>query len=52
MDWSLKLGMCFPLKLLVYLTNHLSSILCGDHAIKQIDKPFIGKSETAEDWAL
>ncbi|KAJ5517998.1 Pep3/Vps18/deep orange [Penicillium expansum] len=27
-------------------------ILCGDHAIKQIDKPFIAKSETAEDWAL
>ncbi|KAJ5451435.1 Pep3/Vps18/deep orange [Penicillium cf. griseofulvum] len=27
-------------------------ILCGDHAIKQIDKPFIASSETAEDWAL
>ncbi|KAJ6132099.1 Pep3/Vps18/deep orange [Penicillium samsonianum] len=27
-------------------------ILCGDHAIKQIDKPFIANSETAEDWAL
>ncbi|CAG7927418.1 unnamed protein product [Penicillium olsonii] len=27
-------------------------ILCGDHAIKQIDKPFITDSETAEDWAL
>ncbi|KAJ5360669.1 Pep3/Vps18/deep orange [Penicillium concentricum] len=27
-------------------------ILCGDHAIKQIDKPFIASSEAAEDWAL
>ncbi|KAJ6146841.1 hypothetical protein N7497_008823 [Penicillium chrysogenum] len=27
-------------------------ILCGDHAIKQIDKPFIASSETADDWAL
>ncbi|OJJ87169.1 vacuolar protein sorting protein DigA [Aspergillus glaucus CBS 516.65] len=26
-------------------------ILCGDHAIKQIDKPFIVESE-ADDWAL
>jgi hypothetical protein len=28
------------------------SILCGDHAIKQIDKPFIAASETTDEWAL
>lgn len=27
------------------------SILCGDHAIKQIDKPFIAESE-GDEWAL
>ncbi|KAJ5176949.1 uncharacterized protein N7482_002826 [Penicillium canariense] len=27
-------------------------ILCGDHAIKQIDKPFIAASETTDEWAL
>ncbi|KAJ5775254.1 uncharacterized protein N7511_000265 [Penicillium nucicola] len=27
-------------------------ILCGDHAIKQIDKPFIADSETADEWTL
>jgi hypothetical protein len=37
----------------VHFTNHLvCSILCGDHAIKQIDKPFIADSETADEWAL
>jgi hypothetical protein len=30
----------------------VSSILCGDHAIKQIDKPFISASETTDEWAL
>lgn len=30
----------------------VSSILCGDHAIKQIDKPFIAASETTDEWAL
>lgn len=28
------------------------SILCGDHAIKQIDKPFIADSDAAHEWAL
>jgi hypothetical protein len=28
------------------------SILCGDHAIKQIDKPFIADTEIADEWAL
>ncbi|KAJ5191676.1 uncharacterized protein N7498_010661 [Penicillium cinerascens] len=27
-------------------------ILCGDHAIKQIDKPFITASDTTDEWAL
>ncbi|PYH86549.1 hypothetical protein BO82DRAFT_380178 [Aspergillus uvarum CBS 121591] len=27
-------------------------ILCGDHAIKQIDRPFIENSEGVDDWAL
>ncbi|KAE8145961.1 Pep3/Vps18/deep orange family-domain-containing protein [Aspergillus avenaceus] len=27
-------------------------ILCGDHAIKQIDKPFVSDLEAANDWAL
>lgn len=28
------------------------SILCGDHAIKQIDKPFIADSDAVDEWAL
>lgn len=28
------------------------SILCGDHAIKQIDKPFITAADAADEWAL
>ncbi|KAL4909440.1 hypothetical protein BDW74DRAFT_81047 [Aspergillus multicolor] len=27
-------------------------ILCGDHAIKQIDKPFITASDNVDEWAL
>ncbi|KKK14266.1 hypothetical protein ARAM_006038 [Aspergillus rambellii] len=27
-------------------------ILCGDHAIKQIDKPFITSSDNVDEWAL
>ncbi|KAL3446270.1 Pep3/Vps18/deep orange family-domain-containing protein [Aspergillus insuetus] len=27
-------------------------ILCGDHAIKQIDKPFITSSDNLDEWAL
>ncbi|KAL4980212.1 Pep3/Vps18/deep orange family-domain-containing protein [Aspergillus desertorum] len=27
-------------------------ILCGDHAIKQIDKPFITATDNVEEWAL
>ncbi|KAE8355500.1 Pep3/Vps18/deep orange family-domain-containing protein [Aspergillus coremiiformis] len=27
-------------------------ILCGDHAIKHIDKPFISASDAAEEWEL
>ncbi|KAJ5099774.1 hypothetical protein N7532_006775 [Penicillium argentinense] len=27
-------------------------ILCGDHAIKQIDKPFITASDSLDEWAL
>ncbi|KAJ5742975.1 hypothetical protein N7533_010077 [Penicillium manginii] len=27
-------------------------ILCGDHAIKQIDKPFITASDASNEWAL
>ncbi|KAL2865658.1 vacuolar protein sorting protein DigA [Aspergillus lucknowensis] len=27
-------------------------ILCGDHAIKQIDKPFIAATDDANEWAL
>ncbi|KAJ5689148.1 hypothetical protein N7462_003540 [Penicillium macrosclerotiorum] len=27
-------------------------ILCGDHAIKQIDKPFITTADSADEWAL
>ncbi|KAL4942639.1 hypothetical protein BDV06DRAFT_191705 [Aspergillus oleicola] len=27
-------------------------ILCGDHAIKQIDKPFITVSDNVDEWAL
>ncbi|KAK1140226.1 tethering complex subunit [Aspergillus melleus] len=27
-------------------------ILCGDHAIKQIEKPFITDSDRADEWAL
>ncbi|KAL4807797.1 Pep3/Vps18/deep orange family-domain-containing protein [Aspergillus unguis] len=27
-------------------------ILCGDHAIKQIDKPFITSSDKVDEWAL
>ncbi|KAJ6155577.1 hypothetical protein N7470_006143 [Penicillium chermesinum] len=27
-------------------------ILCGDHAIKQIDKPFILATDTEDEWAL
>ncbi|KAE8385629.1 Pep3/Vps18/deep orange family-domain-containing protein [Aspergillus alliaceus] len=27
-------------------------ILCGDHAIKHIDKPFITASDAADEWAL
>ncbi|KAF7719603.1 Vps18-like protein [Penicillium ucsense] len=27
-------------------------ILCGDHAIKQIDKPFINSSDAVDEWAL
>ncbi|BCS20163.1 vacuolar protein sorting protein DigA [Aspergillus puulaauensis] len=27
-------------------------ILCGDHAIKQIDKPFITPKDDADEWAL
>ncbi|KAL2825622.1 Pep3/Vps18/deep orange family-domain-containing protein [Aspergillus cavernicola] len=27
-------------------------ILCGDHAIKQIDKPFIAPSDNLDEWAL
>ncbi|KAL5342949.1 Pep3/Vps18/deep orange family-domain-containing protein [Aspergillus crustosus] len=27
-------------------------ILCGDHAIKQIDKPFITASDNIDEWAL
>lgn len=34
-------------KLMIYI-----SILCGDHAIKQIDKPFILATETEDEWAL
>ncbi|KAJ9243648.1 hypothetical protein DTO169E5_2563 [Paecilomyces variotii] len=29
-----------------------SCILCGDHAIKQIDKPFISESDRTDEWAL
>jgi hypothetical protein len=32
-------------------TNSADSILCGDHAIKQIDKPFITGADVDE-WAL
>ncbi|KAL3474502.1 Pep3/Vps18/deep orange family-domain-containing protein [Aspergillus californicus] len=27
-------------------------ILCGDHAVKQIDKPFISSSDDLDEWAL
>ncbi|OQD74437.1 hypothetical protein PENDEC_c011G01310 [Penicillium decumbens] len=27
-------------------------VLCGDHAIKQIDKPFITASDTTDEWTL
>jgi hypothetical protein len=30
----------------------IGSILCGDHAIKQIDKPFITPKDDADEWAL
>lgn len=29
-----------------------ASILCGDHAIKQIDKPFITAADAVDEWAL
>ncbi|OGM44423.1 vacuolar protein sorting protein DigA [Aspergillus bombycis] len=28
------------------------NILCGDHALKHIDKPFITANDAADDWAL
>lgn len=36
----------------VELALTFSSILCGDHAIKQIDKPFITAADAADEWAL
>ncbi|PYI10002.1 vacuolar protein sorting protein DigA [Aspergillus sclerotiicarbonarius CBS 121057] len=27
-------------------------VLCGDHAIKQIDKPFVTEADGADEWAL
>lgn len=33
------------------LRANCDSILCGDHAIKQIEKPFIGADEV-NDWTL
>lgn len=29
-----------------------SSVLCGDHGIKQIDKPFITESDNTDEWAV
>lgn len=52
MVWSLKLGKTFGPISFVAAALTLLSILCGDHAIKQIDKPFITASDTADDWAL
>jgi hypothetical protein len=29
-----------------------SSILCGDHGVKQIDKPFVSESDNTDEWEL
>jgi hypothetical protein len=57
MGWLRKLGMyhlsrCVQVDPLLLLLIVSYSILCGDHAIKQIDKPFIAASETTDEWAL
>jgi hypothetical protein len=32
--------------------NNVSSVLCSDMAVKQIDEPFVAASESRDDWAL
>lgn len=53
MGWLLKLGMFPPfLPERLLLMIDWFSILCGDHAIKQIDKPFISPGDKVDDWTL
>ena len=54
MGWLLRLGEFFVPVGLIYGFSLLivHSILCGDHAIKQIDKPFISATDKVDDWSL